>query len=71
MRRIPANSDMVNLKALKGNTKKPGRSKAAAAGKSGRRVVSALITTAFAQEDADAAKAQWRRGNSSRVYRSR
>jgi len=31
------------------------------AGKSGRRVVSALIATAFAQEDAEAAKAQWRR----------
>jgi transposase-like protein len=31
------------------------------AGKSGRRVVSAFIATAFAQEDADAAKAQWRR----------
>jgi len=31
------------------------------AGKSGRRVVSALIATAFAQEDAEAAKTQWRR----------
>jgi putative transposase len=31
------------------------------AGKSGRRVVSAFIATAFAQDDADAAKAQWRR----------
>jgi transposase-like protein len=31
------------------------------AGKSGRRVVSALIVTAFAQDDADAARAQWRR----------
>jgi transposase-like protein len=30
------------------------------AGKSGRRVVSAFIATAFAQDDADAAKAQWR-----------
>ncbi len=31
------------------------------AGKQGRRVVSAFVTTAFAQEDAEAAKAQWRR----------
>ena len=31
------------------------------AGRSGRRVVSAFIATAFAQDDADAAKAQWRR----------
>jgi transposase-like protein len=31
------------------------------AGKSGRRVVSAFIATAFAQDDADAAQAQWRR----------
>ena len=31
------------------------------AGKSGRRVVSAFIATAFAQDDADAARAQWRR----------
>jgi transposase-like protein len=31
------------------------------AGKSGRRVVSAFIATAFAQDDAVAAKAQWRR----------
>jgi putative transposase len=31
------------------------------AGKSGRRVVSAFIATAFAQNDAKAAKAQWRR----------
>ena len=30
------------------------------AGKSGRRVVSAFIATAFAQDDAEAAKAQWR-----------
>jgi transposase-like protein len=30
------------------------------AGKSGRRVVSAFIATAFAQEDADSARAQWR-----------
>jgi putative transposase len=29
--------------------------------KSGRRVVSAFIATAFAQDDAEAAKAQWRR----------
>ena len=31
------------------------------AGKSGRAMVSALIGTAFAQEDAEAAKAQWRK----------
>src|SRR3954452_21264121 len=31
------------------------------AGKQGRRVVSAFIATAFAQDDATAAKAQWRR----------
>ena len=31
------------------------------AGKSGRRVVSAFIATAFAQDDAEAAKGQWRR----------
>jgi putative transposase len=31
------------------------------AGKSGRRVVSAFIATAFAQDDAETAKAQWRR----------
>ena len=31
------------------------------AGKSGRRVVSAFIATAFAQDDAEAGKAQWRR----------
>ena len=31
------------------------------AGKSGRRVVSAFIATAFAQEDAEAARIQWRR----------
>jgi transposase-like protein len=37
------------------------RNALAHAGKSGRRVVSALIATAFAQEDADAAKAQWRK----------
>jgi putative transposase len=30
------------------------------AGKSGRRVVAAFIATAFAQEDADSARAQWR-----------
>jgi len=30
------------------------------AGKSGRRVVSAFIATAFAQDDAEAARAQWR-----------
>jgi putative transposase len=31
------------------------------AGKSGRRVFSAFIATAFAQDDAETAKAQWRR----------
>ncbi|KPG01767.1 transposase [Rhodopseudomonas sp. AAP120] len=31
------------------------------AGKSGRRVVSAFIATGFAQDDAEAARAQWRR----------
>jgi len=31
------------------------------AGKNGRRVVSAFIATAFAQDDAEAARAQWRR----------
>jgi putative transposase len=31
------------------------------AGKSGRRVVSAFIATAFAQDDAEAAKVQWRK----------
>src|SRR5208282_5844833 len=31
------------------------------AGKSSRRVVSAFMTTAFAQDSAEAAKAQWRR----------
>ena len=38
------------------------RNALAHAGKSGRRVVSAFIATAFAQDDADAAKAQWRQG---------
>src|SRR5580658_4056224 len=37
------------------------RNALAHAGKSGKRVVSALIATAFAQEDAEAGKAQWRR----------
>ena len=37
------------------------RNALAHAGKSGRRVVSALIGTAFAQEDADATKTQWRK----------
>jgi putative transposase len=31
------------------------------AGKSGRRVVSAFMSAAFAQDDADAARAQWRK----------
>jgi len=37
------------------------RNALAYAGKSGRRVVSAFIATAFAQEDAEAGRAQWRR----------
>jgi putative transposase len=37
------------------------RNALAHAGRSGRRVVSAFIATAFAQDDADAASAQWRR----------
>ena len=37
------------------------RNALAHAGKSGRQVVSALIATAFAQADADAARQQWRR----------
>src|SRR5215210_4713965 len=37
------------------------RNALAHAGKSGRRVVSAFIATAFAQNDAEAARAQWRR----------
>jgi transaldolase len=36
------------------------RNALAYAGKSGRRVVSAFVATAFAQETAEAAKAQWR-----------
>src|SRR5207302_3053708 len=37
------------------------RNALAHAGRSGRRVVSAFIATAFAQEDAEAAQAQWRK----------
>jgi putative transposase len=37
------------------------RNALAHAGRSGRRVVSAFIATAFAQDDADAARTQWRR----------
>jgi putative transposase len=37
------------------------RNALAHAGKSGRRVVSAFIATAFAQDDAEPARAQWRR----------
>jgi putative transposase len=37
------------------------RNALAHAGRSGRRVVSAFIATAFAQDDAEAAKTQWRR----------
>jgi len=36
------------------------RNALAHAGKQGRRVVSAFIATAFAQDDAEAARAQWR-----------
>src|ERR1700692_2374091 len=38
------------------------RNALAHAGKSGRRVVSAFIATAFAQDDATSAKTQWRKG---------
>jgi putative transposase len=37
------------------------RNALAHAGKSGRRVVSAFIATAFAQDDAEAARTQWRK----------
>ena len=37
------------------------RNALAHAGKSGRRVVSAFIATAFAQDDAETARAQWRK----------
>ncbi len=37
------------------------RNALAHAGKTGRRVVSAFIATAFAQDDAEAARTQWRR----------
>jgi len=37
------------------------RNALAHAGKNGRRLVSALMATAFAQDDAEAAKTQWRR----------
>ena len=37
------------------------RNALAHAGKSGRRVVSAFVATAFAQDDADSARQQWRR----------
>ena len=38
------------------------RNPLAHAGKQGRRVVCAFVTTAFAQEDADSASAPWRQG---------
>ncbi|MCW2117153.1 transposase-like protein [Bradyrhizobium elkanii] len=38
------------------------RNAPAHAGKSGRRIVSAFIAAAFARDDAEAARAQWRRG---------
>jgi transposase-like protein len=41
------------------------RNALAHAGKSSRRVVSAFMATAFAQDSADAAKAQWRRSPTS------
>jgi len=44
-----------------GRCLRPMRNALAHAGKSGRRVVSAFIATAFAQEDAAAGQAQWRR----------
>lgn len=37
------------------------RNALAHAGKSGRRVVSAFTATAFAQDDAEAARVQWRK----------
>jgi transposase-like protein len=37
------------------------RNALAHAGRSGRRVVSAFIATAFAQDDAETARTQWRR----------
>jgi transposase-like protein len=37
------------------------RNALAHAGKRGRRVVSAFVATAFAQDEADSAKQQWRR----------
>jgi putative transposase len=37
------------------------RNALAHAGKNGRRVVAAFIATAFAQNDAEAAKSQWRK----------
>ena len=47
------------------------RNALAHAGKSGRRVVSAFIATAFAQDDAEAAKTQWRRSASSQAAQAR
>ena len=44
-----------------GRCLRPSRNALAHAGKSGRRVVSAFIATAYAQETPDAAKAQWRK----------
>jgi len=44
-----------------GRCLRPMRNALAHAGKSGRRVVSAFIATAFAQEDAAAGQAQWRK----------
>jgi hypothetical protein len=40
------------------------------AGKHGRRVVAAVIATAFAQEDADMARLQWRQVASLRRHRA-
>jgi putative transposase len=47
------------------------RNALAHAGRSGRRVVSAFIATAFAQNDADAAKTQWPRAMCSPTWASR
>ena len=44
-----------------GRCLRPMRNALAHAGRSGRRVVSAFVATAFAQDDAEAARQQWRR----------
>jgi transposase-like protein len=50
--------EMMNLRVLVEKT--PDANVLAHAGKSGRRVASAFIATAFAQETAEAASLQWR-----------